>query len=181
MATLLEMLEDDIEIAQNSEFATESIPCPALEAPGAITKIRRTSFVSGENTYHVLSITYLLDSEEAREETKTDKVYVDQSFFLNLDTEKCKNMEADDANQQLWVIEKETNPAFGRWMRWLKTTGYTMPSGWIKFWTELSDELVGKEGLVRVKQRPYKTKDLDEEGQPVIRIQAFVDAVATLD
>ncbi len=179
--TLLEMLEDDIAIAQDEEFATEEIPCPAVEAPGTITRVRRSVFTSGENTYHALAITYLLDSEEAREVTRRDKVYVDQMFFLNLDLEASKNMEAEDADQQLWVIEKSSNPEFGRWLKWLKSAGYEMPVGWARFWTQLSDDIIGKEGLVKVKQSPRKSKtEVDEDGEPVVIVRAMVSAVATI-
>lgn len=178
--SLLDLIEDDIAIAQNEEFATESIPCPAVEAPATIKSVRRSAFASGETTYHTLQIRWEIDSEEAREETKMDKVFVDQNFFLNLDIEKSKNLDADDANQQLWVIEKDSNPAFGRFMKWLKSTGYEMPASWIKFWVELSDDLVGKEALVRVKQRPRKTKELDDDGEAIVVIQAYVDSVAKI-
>jgi hypothetical protein len=180
MATLLDMIEDDIELAQTEEFATESIPCPATEAPATIHKIRRSNFTSGEDTYFMLNLTWLIDSEEAREETKMDKVYVDQSIFLNLDLDKCANMEAESADDQLWIVEKDSNPEFGKLLKWLKTTGYERPTSWIKFWVELSDELKGKEAFVKVKQRPRKTKELDEDGEAIMVTQAFVASVASI-
>lgn len=177
--SLLDMIEQEIEIAQNTEFATEAIPCPALEAPASIKSVRRSSFSSGEDTYFTLQIRWEIDSEEAREETRMDKVFVDQSIFLNLEHDKCLNMEAE-ADQQVWVVEKDSNPEFGKFIKWLKSTGWEMPSGWIRFWAQLSDDIVGKEALVKVKQRPRKTKELDDEGEPIIVIQAYIASIAKL-
>jgi hypothetical protein len=175
--SLLDMIEDEIAIAQDTEFATESIPCPALEAPASIKSVRRSSFTSGEDTYFTLQIRWEIDSEEAREETRMDKVFVDQSIFLNLDHDSCLNMEAE-ADQQVWVVEKDSNPEFGRLIKWLKSTGWEMPSGWIRFWSQLSDDIVGKEALVKVKQRPRKTKELGDDGEPVVITQAYIASIA---
>ena len=144
--------------------------------PASIKSVRRSAFVSGEDSYFMLNIRWEIDSEEAREETRMDKVYVDQSIFLNLDHDSCMNMEAE-AEHQVWVVEKDSNPEFGRLIKWLKSTGWEMPSGWIRFWSQLSDDIVGKEALVRVKQRPRKTKELDDDGEPVVVTQAYIASV----
>ncbi len=176
--TLLDLIEEDIAIAQDDEFATEIIPCPEVEAIGTIVKVSRRAFTSGEETYHLLSIRWEVDSEEAREETKQDKVFVNQDMFLRLDTDNCKNMDADDAENQLWVVDKDANPSFGKLIKWAKSTGFEMPGSWIKFWTELSDEFVGKEALLRIKQSLRKSKELDEDGNPIKVVQAYVASVA---
>jgi hypothetical protein len=93
--TLLDLLDHDIEIAQDVEFATESIPCPTGEFPAAIHKIERRTFTSKDGTpYFMLNVRWSVDDEEAREVTKNDKVFVDQGMFLNLEEDKCVNMEA---------------------------------------------------------------------------------------
>ena len=99
--TLLDMLDEDIEIAQDVEFSTENIQCPEVEAPGKISKITRRSFSSDGKVYYMLNVRWEIDSEEAREEVKQDKVFVDQSMFLNLDEERCKNMDAQEVDAQL--------------------------------------------------------------------------------
>lgn len=178
MATLLDMIEDDIELAQGDEFATEVIPCPEGVFDANIHSITRRAFVSGETTYHLLNVRWLIDSEDAREETKMDKVYVDQPMFLNLDIENCRNMESEEAAEQLWVVEKEGNPTFGRFLKWASMIGYERPTSWIKFWVNLEDDLKGKEAMVSVKQSLRKTKELDDDGQPRKVIQSSISGIA---
>lgn len=175
--TLLDMIEEDIAIAQDIEFSTENIQCPALEASAKIMRISRNSFTSGEDTYHTLTVRWEIDDEGAREVTKQDKVFVDQTMFLKLDEEKSKNMDAANVEDQLWVIPVDGNPDFGKFMKWAKAAKYEMPSSWIKFWISLSDDFVGKEAFVKVKQRLRKTKILDVDGNPETVVQAYIAAV----
>ena len=179
MTNLLEQLENDIEMAQDIEFNTENILCPQVEAPAKIHKISRQMFVADGVTYHMLGVRWEIDDADAREETKQDRVFVDQSIFLKLD-EDSSQLEDKDVNKQLWVILTEGNPEFGRLIKWAKSIGYEMSKTWGKFWVEFPEWAVGKEARVKVKHRPWKTKELDETGEPIVTTQAYVGAVAKL-
>jgi len=179
MASLLDLLESEIAMEQDREFSTEIIPCPTGNRIGSISKVTRRKFVSDKgDTSFMLSLQWLIDDEEAREECKSDKVYVEQAIFLNLDEAKSINLEDDDADQQVWVITFDGNPAFGKFMKWLKSDGYIQPAGWVAFWVGFAEEVIGKEALLDVTHSLRKTKELDEEGNPVMVVRANVKALA---
>jgi len=175
---LLAQLEDDIELAQDLAFSTEDINCPVGEFPGVITKVARRTFTSGENTFFMLNVTWSIDDPEVREHCKRDKVFVQQDMFLELDEEHSRFMDEEDAEDQLWVIPGTGNAGFGRFMKWAEDAGYDRPTGWAKFWVTLEDSLKGKEALLRVRERLQKTKDLDDEGNPVMVYRSYIDKVA---
>ena len=181
MTTLLEMLDQEIaEIQEGTEFATVLAPCPPVEAPGKVTKVERRQIVSGEDTYHLLSITFEIDSEEAREEIKRDKVFCGFDMMLNLDLNNCANMDAKDANEQVWAVDHSSNPSFGILIKWMQSWGWKMPKNFAYFWYYLSDELIGREGLVKVKHRLRKTKEEDVDGNPIKVTQAYISNVVPL-
>lgn len=178
---ILAALEEDIELAQDLEFSTENLQIPPMDAPAVITKVSRRHFNSNGTDYYSLNISWEVDSEEAREAVKRDKAFIDQSLFLNIDAEKSQFLDEEDANDQLWVIPSDGNPDFGRFMKWAESVGYVRPNGWAKFWVQLEDDLKGKEAQIKISERYVKTKDEDEDGNPIKVLRSYVRSVAKLD
>lgn len=178
---LLAALEDDIALAQDMEFSTENLQIPPMDAPAAVYKVNRRHFNSSGDDYYSLNITWEVDSEEAREAIKRDKAYIDQTIFLNIDKENSRFLDEEDANDQLWVLPEHGNPEFGRLMKWAKEVGYTRPGSWAKLWLQLEDDLKGKEAQIKISEAYRKTKDLDDDGNPVKVLRSFVKSIAKLD
>lgn len=181
MATLLELLDQEIALIQEgTEFTADIIPCPVIEAPATIVKIDRKNIVSGETTYHLLQIRFEIDSEAAREVVKRDKVFSNLDIFVPLDYENCYNMEAEDANEQVWALKTDESVQLRMLYTWMKSFGWTMPANFVHFWYYLPDHLLGREALVSIKHRLRKTKEEDSEGNPVKVIQDYVANVVAL-
>ncbi len=181
MATLLELLDQDIAaIQEGTEFATTLTPCPPCQGVGTVIKVDRRRIVSGEDTYHLLSIRFELDIEEAREVTKRDKVFSNFDMMLNLDEENCYNMDAEDPNEQVWAVTVAGNPLFGILVKWMESWGWVMPKNFVHFWYYLPDQLIGREALVEVKHRLRKTKEEDADGNPIKVIQDYISNVVAL-
>jgi len=90
-------------------------------------------------------------------------------------------LDEEDANDQLWVIPAHGNPEFGRFMKWAESVGYSRPDKWSSFWLNLEDDLKGKEAQIKISEAYRKTKDLDEEGNPIKVLRSFVKSVTKLD
>ena len=178
---LLASLEEDIALAQDLEFSTEDLQIPPMDAPGAVIGVSRRHFNKDGNDYYQLSIRWEVDSEEAREAIKRDKALINQDLFINIDREASLYLEEEDANDQLWVIPEAGNPDFGKLMKWATSVGYVRPTGWAKFWVNLEDDLKGKEAQIKISERWQKTKEDDEEGNPIKVKRSYVRSVAKLD
>lgn len=178
---LLASLEQDIELAQDLEFSTENLQIPPMEAPAAVHAVSRRHFNSNGTDYYQLSIMWNVDSEEAREAIKRDKAFINQDLFLNIDREASMFLDEADANDQLWVIPEQGNPDFGKFMKWAASVGYERPTGWAKFWVQLEDDLRGKEAQIKIAERYQKTKDEDEDGNPIKVLRSYVKNVVKLD
>jgi hypothetical protein len=182
--TLLEMLENDLEMTQEV-FSTVNIPCPAgvwdatvsgMGKGKAISRRAGIAKTSGD-PYFMLNITFKIEEQEVCEECKQDAVYVSKGIMLRIVEDECVNMDAEEADQQLWVLPKAGNTDFGKFMRWAEGTGYSRPKGWARFWLELNDSLVGKTCKVEVTHKNVVTDELDSEGVPIMVVRANVNSI----
>lgn len=186
--SLLSELENDLAM-EDGVFSTVNIPCPVGEFTATVAgfgkkgkAIQRRSGVSktsGE-PYFIFNVNFKIEDPEVCEECKQSEVYVTKSIMLRLDEEKCDNLDATDADQQLWVLPKDGNPEWGKFMRWAEQSGLEREKTWAKFWLTINDQLTGKEAKVTVVHRVLTLDTLDADGNPETEVRAEVKSLSAV-